>query len=208
MATRSTSCSGHDWRAAACLLLPGVRQPSRSRQLGRSAGLRRDPRDRDALVLFARPRARSRTVLAARRAHTRQRSGCTRRVSCASTATGRSAGQISDWCASRSFASSARPRARASAIGSPSATVDADLVVALELRLGARRPHDDAAAAGELEHEDVGRRQAAFAAREVDDLLDREAGDLASAARRGTASSRRGSRRCPRSRAWSARPAR
>ena len=74
------------------------------------------------------------------------------------------AGQIMRWCASRSFASSARPRVRASAIGSPVRHGHAHLVVALELGLGAARPHDDAAAAGELEHEHVRRRQPAFAA--------------------------------------------
>src|SRR5688500_8154104 len=55
---------------------------------------------------------------------------------------------------------------------------DADLVVALQLRLGARRPHDDATATGELEHEDVRGRQPAFALAEVDDGIDREAGNV------------------------------
>src|SRR5205823_13906435 len=56
--------------------------------------------------------------------------------------------------------------------------VGADFVVALELGLGAARPHDHAATAGELEHEHVGARQAAFGAIEIDDLLDAMPGDL------------------------------
>src|SRR3954466_1167725 len=52
---------------------------------------------------------------------------------------------------------------------------DADLLVILGLGLGAARPHDHAPAAGELEHQDVGWRQAIAAARQVDDRLDRMA---------------------------------
>src|SRR5262245_26431817 len=55
--------------------------------------------------------------------------------------------------------------------------LDTHLVVALELWLGAAGPHDDPAAAGELEHEHVGRRKSAFPRREIDDLLDRVGGD-------------------------------
>src|ERR1041385_5368254 len=54
----------------------------------------------------------------------------------------------------------------------------AHLVVALQLRLGAARPHDDAAPVGELEHEHVRRRQTTFASHQIDDLLDRKPTDL------------------------------
>src|ERR1043166_5722973 len=47
----------------------------------------------------------------------------------------------------------------------PGRDLDADLVVALELGLGAARPQDHAVAAAELEHQDIRRRQPALAAR-------------------------------------------
>ncbi|CAN5913096.1 hypothetical protein BH11MYX2_BH11MYX2_36410 [soil metagenome] len=56
--------------------------------------------------------------------------------------------------------------------------LDADLVVALELWLGAARSHDHAASTVELEHEHVARRQPAFTVREIDDLRDRMTGEL------------------------------
>lgn len=53
---------GHDWRAAACVLLPGVRQMA-AQKLGATVIYAAIP-DRDALVLFADP-ALAPTVLAA-----------------------------------------------------------------------------------------------------------------------------------------------